>query len=201
MERNRKGRRPLFRLGVLSVCFLAGAVCGQALASGMPETAAAELRRYLSDRLRGDGLYDISSAVLPTALLYLRYPALAAVLGFTSVGGLLLCVTAAVFGFLLSFSIGCFTAAYGEGGILLAAAVLGIRCLVTIPCFFLLAVPAMGTSASLLRLTLGGRRVIPEGEARLSWLGICAAVLLAGICADLVLTPRLLHWAMKRILG
>lgn len=42
--------------------------------------------------------------------------------------------------FFLSFSVCCFTAAFGVDGILLAFAVFGLRCMVTLPCYLLLAV-------------------------------------------------------------
>lgn len=84
---------------------------------------------------------------LSAVVIYFRYPLLAFLLGFASIGVVLLpCVTVA-YGFFLSFSVCCFTAAFGAGGVLLALAVFGLRCVVTLPCYFLLAVPSWGTSA------------------------------------------------------
>ena len=69
---------------------------------------------------------------------------------------LLPCVTAA-YGFFLSFSVCCFTAAFGVDGVLLALAVFGLRCMVTLPCYFLLAAASWGTSAGLAAVSFGRR--------------------------------------------
>ena len=76
----------------------------------------------------------MANMVLSALVLYFRYPLLAFLLGFASIGIVLLpCLTVA-FGFFLSFSVCCFTAAFGPGGVLVALAVFGLRCLVTRPC-------------------------------------------------------------------
>lgn len=75
-------------------------------------------------------------AMLSALVLYYRYPLFAVLLGFASIGvALLPCLTAA-FGFSLSFSVCCFTASFGGNGVLLALAVFGVRCAVTLPVFF-----------------------------------------------------------------
>ena len=85
------------------------------------------------------------------------------------------------YGFFLSFSVCCFTAAFGADGVLLALAVFGLRCAVTVPCYFLLAVPSWGTSAALASVSFGrGRRCAPVTYDRGCWLrlGLSAAALL-----------------------
>ena len=117
-------------------------------------------------------------------------PALTFLWGFTSLGVPLVCLTAAGFGFALSFSLGCFAAAFGWEGILLSASAMGFRALVTLPCFFLLALTSMDRAAWLFR---------PSGRTRPDrriCAAVCTAVLLAGAAADCYVTPRLLRLAL-----
>ena len=130
------------RLLLLALFFLAGVLLGQVLSGRVPDTTGDELRRYLEDyvRLGGEGAPTVQTA-LSALVIYFRYPLFAFLLGFASIGVVLLpCVTAA-YGFFLSFSVCCFTAAFGVDGVLLALAVFGLRCLVTLPCYFLLRPP------------------------------------------------------------
>ena len=84
---------------------------------------------------------------------------------------------------------------------LLALAVLGVRCAVTLPCFFLLADASMETSAALARASFGrGRHTAPVVYGRRCWirLGIVLAALTVGLCVELLLSPRLLTLALER---
>ena len=145
-----------------------------------------------------------AAAALSAVVIYFRYPLLAFLLGFASIGVVLLpCVTAA-YGFFLSFSVCCFTAAFGVDGVLLALAVFGLRCMVTLPCYFLLAAASWGTSAGLAAVSFGrGRRTAPVVYGRACWVrfGACCLALLAGVCAELFLSPVLLRLMLERILG
>ena len=89
-------------------------------------------------------------------------------------------------------------------GVLLALAVFGLRCLVTMPCYFLLAAASWGTSAGLAAVSFGrGRRTAPVVYGRACWVrfGACCLALLAGVCAELFLSPVLLRLMLERILG
>ena len=151
----------------------------------------------------GGGGAPTARMVLSALVIYFRYPLMAFLLGFASIGVVLLpCVTAA-YGFFLSFSVCCFTAAFGRPGILIALAVLGVRCLLTLPCYFLLAVPSLGTSAALASLSFGsGRRAAPVVYGRGCWkrLAVVCGVLLAGVCVELFLSPALLESVLERVL-
>ncbi len=201
MERTISDKREIARLPcllLLALFFLAGAVLGQVLARRIPEETGAELGRYLSDYLELEGGGE---GRVPAALaLYFRYPLLALLLGSTAFGVVLLpCVTAA-YGFFLSFSVCCFTASFGSAGVLLALAVFGLRSALTLPCYFLLAVPAWGSSAGLAALSLGrGRRAPPPDRRWYLRAAACGAVLLAGVCLDLFLSPWLLELALAQI--
>lgn len=196
---------PLPRLALLALLFLGGVLLGQVLSGRVPDATGEELGRYLKDYLRLDGGTErTAAAALSAAVIYFRYPLLAFLLGFTSLGVLLLpCVTTA-YGFFLSFSVCCFTAAFGADGVLLALAVFGLRCAVTLPCYLLLAAPAWGTSAALASLSFGkGRRAAPVVYGRSCWVrfGAVMAALLMGMCVDLFLSPWLLQLVLERILG
>ena len=196
---------PLPRLVFLALLFLGGVLLGHVLAGRVPDTTGDELGRYLTEYLRLDGDTERTAAtVLSAAVIYFRYPLLAFLLGFTSLGVLLLPCFTVAYGFFLSFSVCCFTAAFGADGVLLALAVFGLRCAVTLPCYLLLAVPAWGTSAALAALSFGqGRRAAPVVYGRNCWarFGCVIAVLSAGMCVDLFLSPWLLRLILERILG
>ena len=174
------------------------------MAGRVPASTGEELNRYLTDYIRLDSEASPTVEIVLSALvLYFRYPLLAFFLGFASIGIILLpCLTAA-FGFFLSFSVCCFTAAFGSDGVLVALAVFGLRCLVTLPCYFLLAVPAWGTSAALANLSFGrGQRSVPVAYGRDWWKrsALCAAVLLAGVCVESFLPPVFLRLVLARML-
>lgn len=196
-------RRQLSRLLFLALFFFAGVLLGQVFSSRVPDATGEELTRYLTDFLKLEGRGSVSpGAAASAAVLYFRYPLAAFLLGFASIGVLLLPLAAGAFGFFLSFSVCCFTAAFGSDGVLLALAVFGLRCAVTLPCFFLLAVPSLERSMALAWLSFGGRRAAPVAYDREWWrrLGVVSGVLLAGMCAELMLAPWFLRQLLERML-
>ena len=106
----------------------------------------------------------------------------------------------AAYGFFLSYSVCCFTASFGRAGVLLALALFGLRCLVTMPCYFTLAVPALRQSELRAAAVFGrGKRLraVPYGSVRWLWL---AAILLAGVFLELYWTPELVNFVLHQIL-
>ena len=203
-RQNRGGGQPSFlpRLLFLAAFFFGGICLGQVLAGRVPDATGQELRRYLESYLSLEGGGLTPSDFWAALVLYGRYPLLAFLLGFASIGVVLLPLTSAAFGFFLSFSVSCFTAAFGLDGVLLALGVFGLRCAVTLPCYFLLAVPALRTSSALARLSLGrGRRVASVIYGRECWrrLAVCSGVLAAGLCVDLFCGQRLLRLLLERL--
>ena len=196
-------RRPLARRLFLALFFFAGIVLGQVFSSRVPNATGDELKRYLMDFLKVEVGGELSSrTALSAAVLYFRYPLAAFLLGFASIGIFLLPFLTGVFGFFLSFSVCCFTAAVGPDGVLLALAVFGLRCAVTLPCYFLLAVPSLEHSTALVCLSFGrGRRSMPVVYGREWWmrLAVISGVLLAGMCAELMLAPWFLRQLLERI--
>ena len=195
---------PLLGLLVLGLCFLGGVLLGQGVLDRVPEETGTELERSLTGFTALEGTERHAGAVLvQTAALYLRYPLAAFALGMLPLGVGLLPLLAAAFGFFLSFAVCCFTAAFGPDGLLMALAVMGIRCLVTMPCFFWLGSGAFADSTALALSSFGrGRRVAQRSGGRRRWvrLAVAAALLLAGMCVDMLLSPSLLAWAAKRVL-
>ena len=193
------------RLLLLALFFLAGIFLGQVLSGRVPDATGDELRRYLEDYMQlGGGGASTARTVLSALVIYFRYPLMAFLLGFASIGVVLLPGVTAAYGFFLSFSVCCFTAAFGTDGVLLAMAVFGLRCLVTMPCYFLLAASSWGTAAGLAAVSFGsGRRTAPVVYSRACWarFGACCLALLAGVCGDLLLSPVLLRLLLERILG
>ncbi len=190
MDKNNHARAVL----CLSLCFLAGAGAGQVLALGSPDASVAELRRVLSDYCRNPrpSSVDVSRAA-STLATWFRMPLLVFLWGFTSLGAPLVCLTAAAFGFLLSFSIGCFAAAFGWEGIVLSAAALGIRAALTMPCFFLLSLSSMERAGWLFRVSNGRRAAPPD---RRMCTALCTLILLSGAALDLYATPYLLRLSL-----
>ena len=105
-------------------------------------------------------------------------------------------------GFFPAYTVGCLVLAFGRPGILAALGILGLRCLVTVPVFFLLAVPSWRVSAGLFRVSFGRGHPFSPVYDRQWWarfLGACL-VLGLGICLDLGLSPRLIQLLLKQIL-
>jgi len=168
----------------------------------VPDTTGYELNDYLHRFIQlEDGISY--KALISAFVLYFRYPLIAVLLGFSSVGVILLPLVTVTFAFFLSFSVCCFTAVFGSNGVLLALAVFGIRCLITLPCYFLLAESAWETSAALALASFGrGRRAVPihYGRVYVIRFAICTAVLLAGVCLELFTSGWLLQLALGRVL-
>ena len=111
---------------------------------------------------------------------------------------------AAAFGFSLSFSVCCFAAAFGGAGVLLALAVFGIRSLVSVPGFFLLAVPALRSAALRSSLPFGrGKRVASAESKTGRWKRLFAvsAALLAALLLESALSPGLLRLVWEHFIA
>ena len=132
------------------VCLLLvlGAVLGFAVCRAVPQQDRQELSDYLHQyaQATADGRGPSASA-LSVAAAYFRYPLAAALLGLAAAGLVLLPVLSVAQGFFLSFSVGCFARALGRGGVYLALAAFGPRCLFVLPCTLLLTVQGLSAAA------------------------------------------------------
>ena len=186
----------------MTLFFVIGMFLGRLFAGRMPYAAGQELAEYLRQYVALESEPTVQT-VLSTIVLYVRYPALAVLLGFASIGIVMIPLLAMVFGFFVSFSVSCFAAVFGTGGIWLALAAFGLRCAMTFPCFLVLSSASWGNAAGLAALSFGrGRRVSPVVYGRVWWIrtAVCLAVLLLGVCVDLVLVPACLQRVLTRIL-
>ena len=193
-----------FRLLLLAFFFVCGVLLGRALSARGAEGTAGELKSYLEGYLslpKAKGCWE----TLPSSLfLYFRYPVLAFLLGYLGAGIALLPLGAAAFGFSLSFSVCCFAAAFGGAGVLLALAVFGIRSLVSVPGFFLLAVPALRSAALRSSLPFGrGKRVASAESKTGRWKRLFAvsAALLAALLLESALSPGLLRLVWEHFIA
>ena len=176
------------------VCLLLvlGAVLGFAVCRAVPQQDRQELSDYLHQyaQATAEGQGPSASA-LSVAAAYFRYPLAAALLGLAAAGLVLLPVLSVAQGFFLSFSIGCFARALGRGGVYLALAAFGPRCL------------ACGTGAcagfAAARRRDGQKVRLTEG-AYWRRVGLCGLVLLIGAALELTFGPRLLQWVIARTL-
>ena len=180
------------------VCLLLvlGAVLGFAVCRAVPQQDRQELSDYLHQyaQATADGRGPSASA-LSVAAAYFRYP-LAAALGLTAAGLVLLPVLSVAQGFFLSFSVGCFARALGRGGVYLALAAFGPRCLFVLPCTLLLTVQGLSAAA---RRRDGQKVRLTEG-AYWRRVGLCGLILLIGAALELTFGPRLLQWVIARTL-
>lgn len=187
----------ILSVGLLAVFFLAGMILGQVYAEKNSDAIAIELHRYLIDYCGMDSAADRDGWVFFSALIiYFRYPLLTAFLGVWMPGALLLPVVASVFGFFISYAVCCFARAFGMSGIMVGAIMFGPRCLITLPCFLVLAVPMLQLSLSHVaeRFFYHRKRFSLQGTRKSGWLSICIvlAVLFLAVFAETFLMPVLL---------
>ena len=103
-------------------------------------------------------------------------------------------------GFSLAFAVNCFAAAMGADGILLALAAFGIRCIFTLPCFFLLAIGTAERACGTVNQKKSGKKK-PHGKPEKSTCQpLLWALLLLGAVLELTLVPQLLQWALNTMM-
>jgi len=186
------------RLLLLAAFFAIGILLGRLFAKSASGETDAQIAAYLETYL-GMGMLRGGDGFWMVLFTYFRYPVVLFLLGFASVGVLLVPVTVAAQGFFLSFALCCFSSALGREGMPLIFAAFAPRCLLTLTCGLCLASHALLSSWSLAQLSLGrakGKRAVPAGgsRAQLVRFGICALLLLFGSFLELFFVPRLLAW-------
>ena len=96
-----------------------------------------------------------------------------------------------------TYSVACFAAALGRGGVKLALCGFGVRCAFILPCTFFLA--AWGMRAAYARLRGPKKRRAPLTGADRTRLALCALLLAAGVFAELTAVPKLLQLGLAAI--
>ena len=186
---------------LLAIFFFLGTGAGVVCAGRISGDVERELTAYLTDYLTLAQSQDLGLSVVSSLTLrYLPGPVLAFLCGVCSAGTLLLPLLTAAVGFFPAYAAGCLTASFGGRGLLLALAFFGFRCLVTVPCFFLLAVPALGRAATLRGLSRGRRGAAFSACGRDYWLGfgVVCLILCLGAWVELRLSPFLLRALLER---
>lgn len=190
-------RRMPVPLMVLAVFVVFGVLLGYALALRSAQRTGDELERYFSSFFALGVREPFSAqALAETLMCYFRAPVIVFLLGFASIGVMLVPAVCAFQGFLLSFSLFSFALALGRGSFPLLLALFGLRLLAVLPCTLVLGMAAMEKSRSLLLLSLGGggkrARAVTYGGAYWYRFGVCCVCLLLAALAELWLVPQFL---------
>lgn len=185
---------------LLAVFFILGVLFGIACADRVSDSVGAELSAYFSaylDTARQSGA--AASAVSALSLTYFEGPVLAFFCGFGGAGAFLLPLLAAGMGFFPAYAVSCLTAAFGARGVWMAVCFFGLRSLVTLPCFFLLAAASLQTAAARLRVPMGKGRTAAADAHRWTRFCIVCLILCLGIWLDLQVSPVLLRALLERL--
>ena len=192
----------LLRSLLLALFFLAGALVGHLCASSWDTSAQNALSGYLADYCTVYDAGGVSASVGSCVVLYFGYTVLTFLLGFASVGIILIPALAGLFGFLTMYTVSGFVCCFGRQGVLLAMGALIVRLLFTLPCFFAMAGAAWPLSTELSMLTIGrGRRSAPVlyGSRYFILFVLCVVILAVGVFCERLLTPLLFRSALEGI--
>lgn len=184
---------------LLALFLVLGIFVGYLFSARCGAQTAEELRRYFDGYLflAAGRSFSLETAA-ETLICFFRAPAAAFLLGFASIGVLLLPVLFAAQGFVLSFSLFCFAATLGRERFWLLPALFAIRLVFVLPCTMTLGAAAFEKSRGLAMFSLGGgKRVRPVTYGAEYWyrFGICCVCLLIGSVLELWLVPRFLAMA------
>lgn len=190
---------PSPELSWLCLCCIVGVVLGRWANSIVTEPVHEALRGYIQQ-------YAVTTAqsfsslpvVFSTAITYLRCPVVLFLLGCTVVGVAFIPVVCMVESFFLSFAVSGFASAFGRTGVVLALSTFGFRCLIALPCMFMMALWGMDHSRQIRKSRNRQKRlrIEPLYGIRLT---VCTLVSLLGMAIDLSITPRLLEAALEKL--
>ena len=147
------------------------------------EELSAYLSAYLNAVRQCTSSPDVGCSL---AAMYIWGPALAFLLAFTGIGAVLLPLLTAAYGFFPAYAVSCMAASFGRQGVLMAAVFFGLRCLITFPCFFLLAVPSWEAAVVRFRASFGIGYPV-QADSRRCWLrliGVCLTLCLGDLAGS-----------------
>ena len=185
----------------LAAFFLLGALLGGMVSARGAEAMGDELRRYLEGylALRTKAAPSFTAAC-QTLLCFLRASAAVFLLGFASVGVVLIPAVCAAQGFLYAYSLFCFASGLGQEGFLLLPVLFALRLLLVLPSTLLLGRAAWETSRALAAFSLGGgKRVRPVTYGKRYWsrFGIVCVCLFFGAALELWFIPHVLSLLLR----
>lgn len=180
--------------------FLCGCIIGTVAAGAI--SSADQLGETIN------GYLSVFSSGMPSqpdffsaALNAFKYQLAAVFLGCSIFGVVCIPLLSAVRGFFLCFSVSAFVRTLGGKGILLSLSVFGLDALITIPCFFILAVSAFSASHYISKMALSKNKKpgIPFSSNILVVCGICFMLLVLSALIDTYLTPSLISYTASKI--
>ncbi len=185
----------------LALLFVLGAALGYIWALRCAEQSAPALSAYLDGyrRLLEEGRAGEIS-LFAAARLYLFVPVVLCLLGFLSVGVLLVPTMVAAFGFSSMFAVTCFLTLYGKDGVVLAFVAVGVRLLFQLPCILWLGAHAWAAASERIPKR-GGKRVERMVCGSEYWLRfvVCVVLLLIGVAIERSVTSAIFQGAVKAL--
>lgn len=203
-----KGRRVAIKeqthrptMAWLGLWFVVGIVLGMGATQHLDQSTGAEITQYLQGYVTLSQTISID-LIFQMVNLYIVPVLVVFFLGYVSIGIVILPVCTILYAGVLSFSVSTLLATFGAPGLWVALAVLGIRTLVGIPCYMWIALQAHGGAKELAQVCLGVKKGRGLGyDARCYWgFFICLLILLFGVCIDCWLSPKLMSWALTKLI-
>lgn len=182
-------------LAVLSTVYVLGGVAGVSYARRCDVSVHAALAEYL---FQFCALQDNPFSLADCIRLYFGGVCFASLLGFSSIGCLVIPAISAWMGFTSFYTATCFVFAFGKNGIFAAVGLMLIRLLFTLPCFFSVASISWMYSLHTVRLLFGR----PAANEQMPYLRkyfflfvLCLVILCVGVLLEKTLTPLLFRTA------
>ena len=184
----------------LSFCFVLSGLLGCIYADRCDLSAKTAFRDYLTDYFWWVEKTGTSVPFGRCLLLYLSGVCAVFLLGFSSAGVVAVPLLSVGFGFLSFYTVSCFAQSFGKDGVILAAALIGLRLFFTLPCFFAVSCKALLRSLWLAALALGHSKKIPSNNRGyfLMFL-LCLICLCIGVFCERIVTPLLFRAAVNTI--
>lgn len=187
---------------VLAALFLVGSYIGVRLSGSCDPLTQAALDAYLNDFCIVMEAGEPEISLSRTVALYSVHTGVVFLLGFSSLGVLLIPLLSAGLGFGATYTAACFVQTFDRSGIFPAMALLLPRLLFTLTTFLLLAGEAVPQAARIAWFTMrkgkcGGP--VLRGKRYFVLFCVCLCLLLVGACFERAVTPILFRLAMEQV--